>query len=176
MHRMAVSQDDNLVCPHCIAPIGRFDHFCPRCGGPVTAHASNDPLGQVFSVGRAYRKASETPRLIVVIGIWLIFGSQVPMLLFGVFLTLSNLFRPGHKYAYGDGSSMTPISDGILLELMKLLVVIALLVLYVAIIRKVTVRYIRARREAMHNPQLQSTGAARGFPVIPVPRERGPGD
>jgi predicted amidophosphoribosyltransferase len=67
MHRMAAAEQDNLVCPHCIAPIGPFDHFCPVCGAPVTAHASNDPLGQVLSVGRAYRNASESPRLIVVI-------------------------------------------------------------------------------------------------------------
>jgi hypothetical protein len=42
MRRMAASEQDNLVCPHCIAPIGQFDRFCPRCGGSVTAHASND--------------------------------------------------------------------------------------------------------------------------------------
>jgi cytochrome bd-type quinol oxidase subunit 2 len=127
----------------------------------------------VFSVGRAYRNACESPRLIAVIGMWLIFGSQVPVLLFGLFLTLSNVMAPGHRYVYRNGSSMTSISDGTLLELTKLLVLIGLLVLYVAILRKVTVRYIYARRAAMHNQPFQWSGAARGFPVIPVPPERG---
>jgi len=50
--------DATPVCPHCIEPISRFDHFCPHCGGPVTAHASIDPLGQVFAAGRAYQNAT----------------------------------------------------------------------------------------------------------------------
>lgn len=50
--------DATPVCPHCIEPINRFDHFCPHCGGPVTAHASIDPLGQVFAAGRAYQNAT----------------------------------------------------------------------------------------------------------------------
>jgi hypothetical protein len=92
--------------------------------------------------------ASKTPRLIIVIGVWLIFAPQVPVLLFGLFLTLSNLIAPGHTYSYGDGSSITPKSDGFTFELFKLLLVIALLALYVAIIRKMTVRYLRARIES----------------------------
>jgi hypothetical protein len=65
------------VCPHCIEPISRFDHFCPHCTRPVTAHASTDPLGQVFAQGSAYRRAAwgeSPPRLVIVLGIWFIFA------------------------------------------------------------------------------------------------------
>lgn len=144
---MAAPEQDNIVCPHCIAPVGPFDHFCPHCGGPVTAHASTDPLGQIHSVGRAYRNASKNPRPIVVVGIWLIFGPQVPILLFGLFLTLSSLLAPGYTYSYGDGSSLAPINEGVLLELIKLLILTGLLVLYCALIGKVTVRYLHVRRD-----------------------------
>ena len=35
------------VCPHCLQPLTPLDHFCPKCRGPVSAHASIDPLGRV---------------------------------------------------------------------------------------------------------------------------------
>ena len=70
------------LCPFCLAPIHPIDNFCPKCGGPVSAIASFDPLGRVYSAGRAYRQAvSGPPRLSVVTAMWLIFG---PGLLFSV--------------------------------------------------------------------------------------------
>lgn len=71
----------SIRCPHCIEVIGRFDHFCPHCNGPVTGHASTDPMGQVYSLGRVYSKAaSGPPSRIVVIGIWLLLAPQVLLL------------------------------------------------------------------------------------------------
>lgn len=148
MNDVTEAEQDNLVCPHCIEPIGRFDHFCPHCSKPVTTHASIDPMGQVYSAGQAYQNATEKPRLMVVVGMWLIFGPQVPLLIFDLFASLSSLFRPNHTYSVGDGSSMTIISDGIVPDLVKLLVVIGLLALYGLILRKVTMRYLVARRAA----------------------------
>lgn len=161
----APQREDSLVCPHCIAPIGRFDHFCPRCGGPVTAHASTDPLGQILSAGRAYQNAASNPRAVVVAGMWLIFAPQVPLLLFGLLATLSNLIAPGHTYRYGDGSSITSVGEGFGIELMKLVLLAGLLALYGAILWNVTSRYVRARRAAMRHRLHEQTGAA-GFPVI----------
>lgn len=142
---MATSDHATLVCPHCVEPITRFDHFCPHGGGPVTAHASTDPLGQVFASGRAYQNAAKSTRRLVVIGMWLILGPQLPLLIYGPFLTLSNLFRPGRSDSYGDGSVLTPISDGLAVECLKAGLVIGMLVLCGAILTKVTSRYLKAR-------------------------------
>jgi tellurite resistance protein TehA-like permease len=105
-------------------------------------------MGQIYSAGRAYQNATENPRGIVVIGIWLIFGPQIIPLLFGLFVTFSNLIAPGRSYSYRSGSTMTPISQGVLNDSLNLLLVIGLLSLYAFILWKVTVRYLRARREA----------------------------
>jgi hypothetical protein len=90
-------------------------------------------------------------------------------------LTLFSLIAPGHTHSYGDGWSITLNSDGTVLELVKLLVATGLLALCIAILKKVTGRYIDSRRAAMHDRALDETGTARGFPVIPLPTERGPG-
>ncbi len=68
-------EDLPQVCPHCLEPIERFDHFCPHCGGPVTAHASIDPLGRIYAAGRAYQRATSVcNHWIVLLGMWPIFG------------------------------------------------------------------------------------------------------
>ncbi|NJL32226.1 MAG: hypothetical protein HC898_11760 [Phycisphaerales bacterium] len=142
---MAEGGNDNLVCPHCIEPIGRFDHFCPHCARPVSAHASIDPMGQVFSAGQAYQNATDNPRLIVVVGMWLIFGPQVPFLVLGLFVTVGNLLVPRNAHAHATGPIIHPVPDGLALELVRVLVLLALLLLYGFILHKVTTRYFNAR-------------------------------
>ena len=125
----AGSPDERIVCPHCIQPIGRFDHFCPHCGGPVTAHASIDPLGQVYAAGHGYRSAtSGRPRFVVLLGMWLIFGPQL-----AVFLYVLCALCCGPR---GDVTA-----GGIL----GLAVVFGLGALYAAILWKVTSRYLASR-------------------------------
>lgn len=69
------SDDGDPLCPHCLEPIERFDHFCRQCGAPITSHAAIDPLGQVFAAGHIYRNAtSSRPPRIVFLGMWLIFA------------------------------------------------------------------------------------------------------
>jgi hypothetical protein len=136
----------NPVCPHCLAPVGQFDHFCPKCSGPITAIASMDPMGQVYAYGDMVHKAvSSKPKFIVVLGMWLIFGPQIPFLLFGLFLTVSNIVAPGHVFHTGNGSSIISSSDSLLAEILHLLIVIAVLALYSAILWKVTARYRKPR-------------------------------
>jgi hypothetical protein len=63
------------VCPHCLAPIHPYDNFCSACNAPVSAIAAMDPLASVYAEGRAYQNATTgRPRLIVLLGVWLIFG------------------------------------------------------------------------------------------------------
>jgi hypothetical protein len=134
--------DDRLICPHCARPIGRFDHFCPHCGGPVTAHASIDPLGQVYSAGHGYRRAtSGRPTFLVLLGMWLIFGLQIPVLLFLAASVLSDIISPGYTYESGSDGTVALVSEGRLVDILKLLLVLGLLALYSAILWKVTARY-----------------------------------
>lgn len=50
-------------------------HFCAKCGAPLTSYASTGPFESIFAEGAVFRQAAERPRsLIVVIGIWIIFG------------------------------------------------------------------------------------------------------
>lgn len=48
--------------------------FCGSCGAPLTTFASTLPFERTLAEGYAYRQAVESPRkLIVVLGIWMIF-------------------------------------------------------------------------------------------------------
>jgi hypothetical protein len=89
------------ICPHCMRPVGQFDHFCPNCGGPVTAHASMDPFGQIFSTGRLYQRAlSSRPRGIILAGMWLIFAPQVALALWGVIVMIQFLITAPIQHTY----------------------------------------------------------------------------
>lgn len=81
------------LCPHCLVNVDELDHFCPECGGPITAHAAIGPLEQVYALGHGYRGAvSGQPRGIVVIGMWLIFGPTFLFLLLVLFSIVISLF------------------------------------------------------------------------------------
>ncbi len=123
----------DLLCPHCVAPIERSDDFCPTCGGPITSHASIDPLGQIYSAGYAYRQAvAEGPTRIVVLGMWLIFGPQALGAVLMIYGLLGGRFA-GASYGAGDYGGFQRI--------LAITAFTALLVLYVAILAKVTTRY-----------------------------------
>ena len=134
-HREKSRQEQELagaspVCPHCLQPLEPRDHFCPKCCGPVSAYASIDPLGQVYSAGRAYRRAmSGKPRLAVFVGIWLIFGPSLLSALFVLYLCIRRLgiFGP-------QDPSIHLVSDGLALDLLRLALMCALVVLNSAIL------------------------------------------
>ncbi|GAB4108182.1 MAG: hypothetical protein Kow00105_14440 [Phycisphaeraceae bacterium] len=72
---------EQMLCPHCMEPADPISHFCPSCGGPISQHATIDPMGQIYAQGHAYRNSTGRPtRLMTVIGVWLIFGTQIPLL------------------------------------------------------------------------------------------------
>ncbi|MEX0774250.1 MAG: hypothetical protein WD042_00910 [Phycisphaeraceae bacterium] len=134
------------LCPHCIEPIERFDHFCPHCGGPVTAHATMDPMGQIFASGYVYRRAvsADRPRFIVVLGMWLIFGPQLlPLIIF--LLALGNRFVSATLSVPGGNSVDFRVESWGLTGL-GVLVMLAFVVLYSTILWKVTRRYVLLRK------------------------------
>ena len=76
--------EEKPLCLSCMFPNDPSAHFCSKCGAPLTSYASTGPFESLFAEGNVYRQAVERPRsLIVVFGIWLIFG---PMALGAVVL------------------------------------------------------------------------------------------
>jgi len=60
-----------------MAPNEPSAHFCIKCGAPLSSYASTGPFESVLAEGAVYRQAAERPRtLIVVLGVWLIFGTM----------------------------------------------------------------------------------------------------
>jgi|GEM_PF-5259979 len=133
-----ISHDmDSPVCPHCITPVGQFDHFCPKCRGPITVHASMDPMGQVYSEGHAFGNAiSGRPRFIVVLGMWGILGAQIPFLIFFLYLISLEIITPGQINNFGEVSKEPQF-----LQSIKFILIFALVALYSTILWKVTRRY-----------------------------------
>jgi hypothetical protein len=75
---------EKQLCVSCMAPNEPSAHFCAKCGAPLTSYASTGPFESIFAEGSAYRAAAERPqKLVVVLGIWLIFG---PMALAGLLM------------------------------------------------------------------------------------------
>lgn len=71
----ATDGDEKQLCVSCMAPNEPSAHFCAKCRAPLSSYASTGPFESVFAEGAVYRQAAERPRsLIVVLGVWLIFG------------------------------------------------------------------------------------------------------
>ncbi len=67
--------DEKKLCVGCMFPNDPDDHFCAKCGAPMTSYAAIGPFESLFAEGYVYRQAVDRPRkFIVVLGVWLIFG------------------------------------------------------------------------------------------------------
>lgn len=63
------------LCTQCMTNNRPDSHFCRKCGAPLSSYAATGPFESLFAEGHVYRKAAEQPqRLIVVLGMWAIFG------------------------------------------------------------------------------------------------------
>ena len=66
------------LCLGCLFPNEAGANFCAKCGAPLTSYASTGPFESLFAEGHVYRQAVNQPRrLIVVLGVWVIFGSML---------------------------------------------------------------------------------------------------
>ena len=130
------------LCPFCLQRLSPTDHFCSKCCGPVSAHASIHPLWRVYSAGRAYRQAiSGEPRLLVLVAMWLIFGPPLLSMFFLVYLRLRALgaFDPQNPWEYVQ-------SDGVfVVKPLGFVLTCALMPLYAAILWKMTARWVNSR-------------------------------
>ncbi len=67
--------EEKALCASCMAPNEPSTHFCAKCGAPMSPYAATGPFESLFAEGHVCRQAAEKPRsLIVVLGIWLLFG------------------------------------------------------------------------------------------------------
>ncbi len=68
--------EERQLCVSCAAPNHPSAHFCIKCGAPLSSYASTGPFESLFAEGAVYREAAPRPRsLVVVLGVWLIFGT-----------------------------------------------------------------------------------------------------
>jgi hypothetical protein len=68
---------EEQLCTGCTTPNEPTAHFCVKCGAPLSSYATFAPFERQFSEGFIYRDAANHPRkLIVVLGVWLIFGTM----------------------------------------------------------------------------------------------------
>jgi hypothetical protein len=118
---------EEMVCPNCFRSNPVNEHFCINCATPLTAHATIDPLGQVYSAGDTFRKATEKPpNFLAVLGIWLLFAP----------LAVSCLYALRDLSGAGFGTG-----------LVSLLYVSLFTCIYIAILYKITTRYYANRRK-----------------------------
>jgi hypothetical protein len=81
------------LCPHCAAPFREGEHFCDRCGCPVTFQAVSMPYESILARGFAWREGSRNPQsLIVLVGMWVLFAPALVVSVIG-FLALLASFR-----------------------------------------------------------------------------------
>ncbi len=67
---------EKQLCTSCTTPNEPDVNFCAKCGAPLSSYATIGPFERLFAEGFIYRQAAEQPRhLIVVLGVWLIFGA-----------------------------------------------------------------------------------------------------
>lgn len=127
------------LCPNCLAPNRVDAHFCSKCYAPLTTHAATDPMGSIFAFGHVVSKAAARPQSpIVVLGMWLIFGSAFLMNLPALWVTLLALIHPIYHF---PGTSVP--NYNFFLQLFLFLLAFGAECLFSAILVKVTRNYRR---------------------------------
>jgi hypothetical protein len=107
---------DQTTCPGCGRPNAVDSDFCAACGAPLSWHATTDPFLTIFTEGYAARRAlSQSPKPIIVIGVWLwmvplaIVSSAGLVFVLGSFLYGLFTFQLGHVIAALFGAIPTSI-------------------------------------------------------------------
>jgi len=68
--------EERELCRTCLAPNAPGATFCRDCGAPLSGYAATGPFESLLAEGHVYRSAVERPqKLIVLLGMWVIFGS-----------------------------------------------------------------------------------------------------
>ena len=82
--------DEGVLCPKCLLSNSPAAAFCSDCGAPIGIVSAIDPIQHIYAEGFAYRSAVDgPPKLIIVIGMWLMFFPPLVGTLMLVFLATS---------------------------------------------------------------------------------------
>jgi hypothetical protein len=82
---------ERVLCPKCLLSNTPSAAFCADCGAPIGMVSTVDPMQLIQAEGFAYRSAVDgPPKLIVLLGMWVIFG---PMLIAGPFVLFEGPVR-----------------------------------------------------------------------------------
>jgi hypothetical protein len=88
-----LEQNETSICPACLEPNNVFEAFCQSCGSPIGGISTLDPIQSIQTQGFLFRKAvDERPRLIVVVGMWILF---FPALLASVYAAVKLISAGG---------------------------------------------------------------------------------
>ena len=138
--------DEQIACPHCLTINHPLSYFCITCMTPLTSHAAIDPLYRIYAQGNTYQKAAAKPtNFLVVLGMWLLFGLQIPFMIWGFFASLSEADITQETYYIGHVPPLSATFPELLIKCLSLISVGAMIFLYTAIIVKVTRNYNRPK-------------------------------
>ena len=105
-----VDSDPLPLCLTCLEKNSTEAHFCTQCGAPMTSYACSGPFEYTRAQGHLCREAAERPRrLLVVVGVWLIFAPIA-----GVGWLMLALGRGAEVVGLVEGLAMAAIATGIL--------------------------------------------------------------
>ncbi len=69
--------EEQELCTQCMTDNRPGSDFCRECGSPISSYAATGPFESLFAEGHVFRRATENPqRLIVVLGMWMLFGGM----------------------------------------------------------------------------------------------------
>ena len=135
----------NPICLHCAAELIGHVQFCPECGYPVTPEAASMPYESVLARGFAARVGSSNPRkLIVVIGMWIMFGPMLLIFTIGFFVMLFT--------SLGTAWQQNPHQD-IPGNLYGIAISAALAAIAGTLLYKTTRNYLKLRRDRSEEPE-----------------------
>ena len=99
--------EEQELCTQCMTGNRPNSHFCRKCGAPLSSYAATGPFESLFAEGHVYRKAAEQPQhLIVVLGMWVIFGI---MALAGVMIAVMS-WDMGSRFGVLAGIGLLAVS------------------------------------------------------------------
>ena len=82
------------LCHNCFTLNDKNIDFCKKCRTPLSAYVTLDPFKHIEATSNTLVKAVKNPKLISVIGIWLLFGTTAIFPLFSLFMILKSLVFP----------------------------------------------------------------------------------
>ena len=122
------------LCPNCMAAPEPGAHVCKKCGAPLDLFATTDPIETIRSQGRAYRRAASGRRSgIVLLGMWLIFGTAIASTVAALLVMFAHVQEP-------------------LAMIVATAVVLPLIAVYVLILRKCMGRRSDDKNDNDHDP------------------------